>query len=168
LTRRASAVLRKTQNQQEVTMNGNTKGSSAWGGAKAVVWGLCVLALVFSFALAGCSNAGGGGGGPTTPAEIQGNWIYINGVTYTAIIIGEKSVKSGTGTSQAGAIAAANASSSYDYKGAIGKYHKFETRYPYYAYVYRDGVNLKLGEASMNYSTEADIDGLSFTTFTIE
>jgi hypothetical protein len=47
-------------------MKGNTKGSSAKGGAKAAVWGLGVLILVFGFALAGCDNGSdpGGGGNP--------------------------------------------------------------------------------------------------------
>jgi hypothetical protein len=48
-------------------MNGNTKGSSARGGAKAAALGLCVLALVFGFALAGCDNPAGGDGGDETP-----------------------------------------------------------------------------------------------------
>jgi hypothetical protein len=80
LTRRASAVLRKTQNQQEVTMKGNTKGSSAWNWAKTAALGLGILALVFGLTLAGCddpnsssggSGGGGSGGGKTLTGAIK-------------------------------------------------------------------------------------------------
>jgi hypothetical protein len=64
------------QSCREFTMKGNTKGSSARGGAKAAALGLCVLALVFGFALAGCENPGGGGGG-----DDDGDTTYALGDT---------------------------------------------------------------------------------------
>jgi hypothetical protein len=50
-------------------MIGNKKRGSAWGGTKAVVWGLSILTLVFGFALAGCGGDDDSGGEDNEPSS---------------------------------------------------------------------------------------------------
>ncbi|GMO48979.1 MAG: hypothetical protein Pg6C_11680 [Treponemataceae bacterium] len=158
-------------------MNGNTKGSSARGGAKAAALGLCVLALVFGFALAGCDNPAGGGGDDDPPKTVAAEyrftvtgteWIFPGTYDFTFTLGETSAVKIGVNAfSLTGVYTEGGGTFSY-YMGGGGKW----------AYLYDNtgkiGVVLKYTSGSDNglivvglgAATVEDLDSLPYFNFT--
>jgi hypothetical protein len=88
-------------------MLGNAKKGSVWGGTKAAALGLCIFALVFGLALAGCStDSDDGDDGKTFPAEMRGTWtkdsatmtiesskMTVDGEKYVVYSVSDKTIE---------------------------------------------------------------------------